>query len=113
MRKKYIASAKSYLPPPKVLILGDTDVVFRVKLISTYFAFLDYLEKHNRVFFNLLLTQGKLYQHCAEVEKQAQQMFDTLIEQIKKTEGVTEQLKEAISVRELKKKSKVGKVCKK
>ena len=43
----------------------------------------DYLEKHNRVFFNLLLTQGKLYQHCAEIENQAQQMFDTLIEQMK------------------------------
>ena len=42
IRKKYIASAKSYLVP-KVLILWDTDVVFRVKLISTYFAFLDYL----------------------------------------------------------------------
>lgn len=54
----------------------------------------DYLEKHNRVFFNLLLTQGKLYQHCAEVEKQARDMFDTLIEQMKKAEGVTEQLKE-------------------
>ena len=54
----------------------------------------DYLEKHNRVLFNLLLTQGKLYQHCAEVEKQAQQMFDTLVEQMKQTEGVTEQLKE-------------------
>ena len=54
----------------------------------------DYLEKHNRVFLNLLLTQGKLYQHCAEVEKQARDMFDTLIEQMKKAEGVTEQLKE-------------------
>lgn len=43
IRKKYIASAKSYLVL-KVLILWDTDVVFRVKLISTYFAFLDYLE---------------------------------------------------------------------
>lgn len=47
IRKKYIASAKSYLVP-KVLILWDTDVVFRVKLISTYFAFLDYLEKHTK-----------------------------------------------------------------
>ena len=54
----------------------------------------DYLEKHNRVFFNLLLTQGKLYLHCAEVEKQAQDMFDTLVEQMKKAEDVTEQLKE-------------------
>jgi hypothetical protein len=54
----------------------------------------DYLEKHNRVFFNLLLTQGKLYQHCAEVETHARNMFDTLVEQMKETEGVTEQLKE-------------------
>ena len=53
-----------------------------------------YLEKHKKVFFSLLLGQGKLYQHCAEVEKQAQEMFDTLIEQIKESEGVTEQLKE-------------------
>lgn len=57
MRKKYIASAKSYLPPPKVLILGDTDVVFRVKLISTYFAFLDYLE--NIIKFMELSLCGK------------------------------------------------------
>ena len=28
-----------------------------------------YLEKHKRVFFSLLLGQGKLYQHYAEVEK--------------------------------------------
>lgn len=55
----------------------------------------NYLEKHCRVLFNLLLTQGKLYQHCAEIENQARDMFDTLIEQMKKTEGVTEQLKEA------------------
>ena len=54
----------------------------------------DYLEKHNRVFFNVLLTQGKLYQHCAEIENQAREMFDTLVEQMKEVEGVTEQLKE-------------------
>ncbi len=53
-----------------------------------------YLEKHNKVFFNMLLMQGKLYQHCAEIENQAKDMFDTLIEQMKKAEGVTEQLKE-------------------
>ena len=54
----------------------------------------DYLMKHKKALFTTLLTQGKLYQHCAEVEKQAQQMFDTLVEQMKQTEGVTEQLKE-------------------
>ena len=54
----------------------------------------DYLEKHNRVLFNVLLTQGKLYQHCAEIENQARAMFNTLVEQMKEAEGVTEQLKE-------------------
>ncbi len=53
-----------------------------------------YLEKHNRVFFNVLLTQGKLYQHCADVEKQANDMYDIIVEQLKESEGVTEKLKE-------------------
>ena len=54
----------------------------------------DYLHKHKKVLFTTLLTQGKLYQHCAEIENQAQQMFDTLVEQMKEKEGITEQLKE-------------------
>lgn len=53
-----------------------------------------YLEKHKKVLFNTLLMQGKLYQHCAEIEKQANEMFELLIEQMKVAEGVTEQLKE-------------------
>lgn len=53
-----------------------------------------YLEKNKKVFFSLLLGQGKLYQHCAEVENQARDMFDTLVEQMKESEGVTEELKE-------------------
>ena len=53
-----------------------------------------YLEKHKKVLFSLLLSQGNLYQHCAEVENQAKEMFDALIEQMKISEGVTEELKE-------------------
>ena len=53
----------------------------------------DYLQKHNSVLFATLLTQGKLYQHCAEIDTQAQQMFTTLVAQMTKTENVTEQLK--------------------
>ena len=53
-----------------------------------------YLEKNKKVLFSTLLIKGKLYQHCAEVEKQANEMFDMLVEQMKKVEGVTEQLKE-------------------
>ena len=54
----------------------------------------DYLFNHKKVLFTTLLTQGKLYQHCAEVETQARDMFDTLVDQMKNAEGVTEQLKE-------------------
>ena len=54
----------------------------------------NYLLKHNKVLFAILLTQGKLYQHCIEIENQAKNMFDTLVEQMKEAEGVTEQLKE-------------------
>ena len=53
-----------------------------------------HLEKHKSAVFNSLLIKGKLYQHCAEVEKQARDMYDMLIEQMKKAEGATEQLKE-------------------
>lgn len=54
----------------------------------------DYLLKNKKVLFTTLLTQGKLYQHCADVENQARDMFDMLVEQMKAVEGVTEQLKE-------------------
>ena len=54
----------------------------------------NYLIKHKKVFFTTLLTEGKLWQYLADVDTQAQQMFDTLVEQTKKTEGVTEQLKD-------------------
>ena len=53
-----------------------------------------YLEKHRKVLFSSLLIQGKLYQRCADVENQARDMFDTLIEQMKESEDVTEELKE-------------------
>ena len=54
----------------------------------------DYLEKHKKVLFSSLLVQGKLYQHCAEVDEQATTMFFRLVEQMKTNECITEQLKE-------------------
>lgn len=52
-----------------------------------------YLENHKKALFDSLLIKGHLFQHCAEVEKQAQQMFDTLIEQMKGSEDIKGQLK--------------------
>ena len=44
--------------------------------------------------FATLLAEGKLWQYLADIDTQAQKMFDTLVEQMKKRECVTEQLKE-------------------
>ena len=54
----------------------------------------DYLMKHKRVQFNIMLMNGTLWNHLAEVDEQALDMFTRLIEQMKVNEGVTEQLKE-------------------
>ena len=54
----------------------------------------DYLLKQKKVLFTALLAEGKLWQYLADIDTQAQQMFDTLVEQMKTNEGVTEQLKE-------------------
>ena len=54
----------------------------------------DYIQKNKSPLFNSLLIKSKLYQHCAEIEKHANEMFELLIEQMKKGEGVTEHLKE-------------------
>lgn len=54
----------------------------------------NYLLKHKKVVFMTLLAEGKLWQHLADIDTQAQQMFDILVEQMKENEGVTELLKE-------------------
>ncbi len=53
----------------------------------------EYVRKQKQVLFNLLITKGTLYQHCAEVEQQANDLFFQLVEDMAKAEGVTEQLK--------------------
>ena len=54
----------------------------------------DYLMQHNRVQFNIMLMNGTLWTHLAEIDKQASAMFSRLVEQMKVNEGITEQLKE-------------------
>ena len=54
----------------------------------------DYLLNHKKTLFTTLFSQGKLWQYLADIDIQAQQMFDMLVEQMKQGEGVTEKLKE-------------------
>ena len=54
---------------------------------------LRYLKQHRKAFYTNLLTSGKLNSYLADIDKQAEDMFLRLIEQIANREGVTEQLK--------------------
>lgn len=49
--------------------------------------------KHRKTVFATQLVEGKLWQYLAQIDIQAQEMFDTLAEQLKEAEDVTEQLK--------------------
>ncbi len=53
----------------------------------------DYLMKNKRVLFNIMLTKGTLFQYIVEVDKQAYDMFFRLVDNMAKSEGISEQLK--------------------
>lgn len=55
--------------------------------------YLRYIEEHRPVLHTTLLISGKLNSHLAEIDKQAMEMFDQLMKQLTKKEGITEQLK--------------------
>lgn len=53
----------------------------------------DYLEKHRPATYQMMILEGKLKQHLLDINVQAYEMLDQLIESMKKSEGVTESLK--------------------
>ena len=54
---------------------------------------LQYIKQHRKVLYLNLLTSGKLNGYLADLDEQAEEMFDNLIMQYKKAEGITEKLK--------------------
>ena len=54
---------------------------------------LRYIKQHRKVLYLNLLTSGKLNGYLADLDEQAEEMFDNLIMQYKKAEGITEKLK--------------------
>ena len=52
-----------------------------------------YLQEHKRAVYITLLTSGKLNEYLADVDKQAEERFERLVEQMKQSQDTTEQLK--------------------
>ena len=94
--KKYITDEKNGLD--YTLVNG----VYLPNLISTETHYeigiwgqrhLDYIKHHRRVFYTSLLTRCKLNSYLHDVDVRATEMYDCLVKQFKKQQGITEQLK--------------------
>ena len=54
---------------------------------------LDILKEHNPMMFNDLVLDGQIWTYLADLSEQAQERLSLIIEQMKASEGVTEELK--------------------
>ena len=55
----------------------------------------DYLRERKPIQYNCLLLSGELWTYLADLNEQAQEQLDRIIQQMKTAEGVTEALKAA------------------
>ena len=55
----------------------------------------EYLKGHKPIQYNCLLLSGKPWTYLADLNEQAQDRLERMIDQLKKAEGVTEELKAA------------------
>ena len=55
----------------------------------------DYLKEHRPTLFNDLILSGQLWTYLADLNEQVQERLSLIVEQMKATEGVTEELKVA------------------
>ena len=50
---------------------------------------LQYLREYRKVTYTNLLTSGRLNAYLAEIDRQAQERFERLVEQMKQAQGIT------------------------
>ena len=55
----------------------------------------EYLKEHRPILFNDLILSGQLWTYLADLNEQAQERLSLIIEQMKASEGVTEEMKAA------------------
>ena len=55
----------------------------------------DYIKEHRPILFNDLVLSGQLWTYLADLNEQAQNRLEVIIDQMKASEGVTEEMKAA------------------
>ena len=88
MNIEYIHSGDYFIPdlklPEETRPIGKWGRMYR-----------DYLKEHHPIQFNSLALSGNLRTYLADLYEQIQQRIETLIAQLKSSEGITEELKAA------------------
>ena len=86
MNIHYIRSGDYYIPdltlPEETRPIGKWGRMHR-----------EYLREHKPIQYNCLLLSGKLWTYLADLNEQAQDRLERIIEQMKTAEGITEDLK--------------------
>lgn len=55
----------------------------------------EYLKEHRTITFNIMVMNGTLFTHLADINEQAEARLALIIEQMKTSEGITEAMKAA------------------
>ena len=88
MSINYICTGDYLIPdlklPEETRPIGKWDRMYR-----------DYLKGYHPIQFNNLVLSGNLWTYLADLNEQAQQRMETLVDQLKSAEGITEALKAA------------------
>lgn len=80
--------AGDYLLPELELRSEKTRIIGKYGMLRR-----TYLKEYKPVWYQSMLLTGKLDKHLADVDEQATVRFEQIVKQMKKEEGVTEELK--------------------
>jgi len=99
MMEKYITDERTGLKYELVgdyyLVVGDDEPEEDQPIGVWGQRHLRHLKRHHKVIYANLLTSGKLPEYLADIDRQAEEMFEQLVKQLAAMECVTEQLKAA------------------
>lgn len=72
-----------------------------------------YLKEHKSGYYQYLVLSGKLTEHLNQVDREAREAVERLVEQMAEKQGVTEQMKEGDSMEWVRRMNNIGNVVEK
>lgn len=72
-----------------------------------------YLQEHKSGYYQYLVLSGKLTEHLNQVDREAREAVERLVEQMAEKQGVTEQMKEEDSMEWVRRMNNIGNVVEK